>query len=60
MTTTILDTKTEIGEVKNKIPDVSDLVKKVDYNAKISEIEKIYINTSDHNKYLQKKNLMQR
>ena len=28
MTTTILDTKTEIGEVKNKIPDASDLVKK--------------------------------
>lgn len=35
-------------------------LKKVDYNAKISEIEKIYINTSDRNKYLQKKNLMQR
>ena len=35
-------------------------LKKSDYNAKISEIEKIYINTSDHNKYLQKKNLMQR
>lgn len=62
MATTILDTKMEIGEVKNKIPDVSDLVKKkkADYNAQISEIEKIYINTSDHNKYLQKKNLMQR
>lgn len=28
MATTILDTKMEIGEVKNKIPDVSDLVKK--------------------------------
>ena len=26
--------------VENKIPDVSSLVKKIDYNAKISEIEK--------------------
>ena len=29
--------------VENKIPSVSDLVKKPDYDAKMSEMEKIYI-----------------
>ena len=32
MTTAVLNTKIE--EVKNKIPSVSDLVEKTDYNAK--------------------------
>ena len=37
--------------VKNKIPDVSNLVKKPDYNAKISEIEK-QIADHNHGKYV--------
>ena len=57
MTTTAIDTK--IGEAENKIPDVSVLVKKTDYNANTSDIEEntllvlIIIN-------LQEKYLMQR
>ena len=57
MTTTVIDTK--IGEAENKIPDVSVLVKKTDYNANTSDIEEntllvlIIIN-------LQEKYLMQR
>ena len=38
MITAVLNSK--IGVVKNKIPDVSDLVKKTDYDAKISDIER--------------------
>ena len=38
VTTTVLNTK--ISEVEIKIPDISGLVKKKDYNAKISDIEK--------------------
>ena len=49
MTATVLNTKT--GEVENKIPDVSGLVKKKDYDAKISDIEKKYFTNSDHNKF---------
>ena len=37
MTTTVLNTK--ISEVENKIPYTKTLVKKADYNAKISGIE---------------------
>ena len=40
MTTTALNTKT--GEVENKIPHINDLVKKTDYNSKISDIEAKY------------------
>ena len=36
--------------VENKIPNVSDLIKKVDYSAKISEIENKYFTTFDYNK----------
>ena len=46
MTTAVLNTK--IGEVENKIPTVSDLVKKTDYNAEISDIETKYFTTSDY------------
>ena len=49
MTTTVLNTK--ISEVKNKIQVVSDLVKKKDYTAKVSEIEEKYISTYDYNKF---------
>ena len=37
--------------VGNKIPSVSDLVKKTDYFGKTSHIETGYFNTSDHNKF---------
>ena len=30
---------TDKSEIENKIPDTSDIVKKTDYNAKITEIE---------------------
>ena len=37
--------------IKNKIPDVSNLVKKRDYDAKIWDIEDKYITTADNNKF---------
>ena len=38
MTASVLNTK--IGEVENKIPVVSDLVQRIDYDVKTSDIEK--------------------
>ena len=38
-----------MAAVENKIPNVSCLVKKTDYNTKISEIKKII---TDHDKYI--------
>ena len=49
MTTTVLSTK--IGEVENKIPEVSCLVKKANYNNEISEIEAKYFTTSNDRKF---------
>ena len=40
-TTTALNAK--INKFKNKIPNVSNLVKKTDYNIKIPEIENIIL-----------------
>ena len=37
VTTTALDTK--IGEIESQIPDVSSLLKKTDYNLKISDTD---------------------
>ena len=37
--------------IKNKIPNVSNLVKKADYNTKINEIEK-KITDHDHDEYI--------
>ena len=37
--------------VENKIPSVSNIVKKTDYNTKINEIEK-KITDHDHDKYI--------
>ena len=37
MTSTVLNTK--ISEVENKIPTVSGLVKKTDYDAKLSDLK---------------------
>ena len=50
MTTAALDTK--ISEVGNEIPNVSGLVKKTDYNSKMSDIEGKYITISDYNKFI--------
>ena len=49
---TVPNTKTV--EVENKIPDVSGLVKKTDFNPKISDIERKYFTTSDYNKFASK------
>ena len=38
-------------EVENKIPDVSNSVKKPDYHTKIADIENNYITTADYNKF---------
>ena len=44
MITAVFNTK--IGEVKNKIPDVSGFVKETVYGTKISDIEKEHCTTS--------------
>ena len=46
-----LATTAALTAVKNKIPNVINLVKKTDYHAKISDIEKKYLTTSDYNKF---------
>ena len=45
-----LATNSALTAVKNKILDVSSLVKKTDYDAKISDIEK-KVTDHDHDKY---------
>ena len=49
MTTTVLSTK--IGEVENKIPEVSCLVKKANYDNEISDIEAKYFTISNDRKF---------
>ena len=49
---TNLATTTALTAVENKIPNVSNLVKKTDYNTKISEIENKIITDHDHDKYV--------
>ena len=46
-----LATNSALTAVENKIPDVSSLVKKTDYNTKISDIEKKIIG-HNHDKYI--------
>ena len=48
---TNLATTATLTAVENKIPSVTDLVKKTDYDAKISEIENKYFSTSDFNEF---------
>ena len=50
MTATVL--KTKIKEVENKIPDLSGLVQKVHYDAKLSKIEGKYFTTTDYNQFM--------
>ena len=45
---------TEIGEVGKKLPDISGLLKKTDYNAKISDIELKYFTASYYNRFTDK------
>ena len=49
MTTTVLNTR--IKEVDNKIPKLSGLVKKTDYNANVIIITGKYFTSSDYNKF---------
>lgn len=49
---TVLNIK--IGEIKNKMLDVSNVVKKTNYNAKISGIEAKYFTTSGYSKFASK------
>ena len=49
ITTLILTTA--LTTVENKTPDVSNLVKKTDYNTKVSEIERKIVDRS-HDKYI--------
>ena len=46
-----LDTNSALTAVESKIPVVSSLVKKADYDTKISDIEK-KITDHDHDKYI--------
>ena len=46
-----LATTSALNAVENKIPDISSLVKKTDYNAKILDIEK-KVTDHDHDKYI--------
>ena len=48
---TNLPTTAALTAVENKIPNVSDLVKKLNYDEKASEIQKKYFTTSDYNKF---------
>ena len=43
--------KSALTAVENKIPDISSLVKKTDYNTKITELEKKLIDRN-HGKYI--------
>ena len=45
-------TTTALAAVENEIPNVSNLVKKTDYNTKISEIENEITTDHDHAKYI--------
>ena len=49
VTPNVLDVKVK---VESKIPVVSDLVKKMPYNARISDNEGKFITTSDYNKFM--------
>ena len=46
-----LATNSALNAVENKIPDTSSLVKKTDYNTKISETEK-KVTDHDHDQYI--------
>ena len=43
--------KTALTAIENKIPNISKLVKKTDYNTKVTEIEN-KLNNHNHDKYI--------
>ena len=45
-------TTTALTNVENKIPNVSHLVTKIDYNTKIKDIENKITTDHDHDKYI--------
>ena len=47
----IVSNKTALTTVENKIPDIGNLVKKTDYNTKVTEIEN-KLNNHNHDKYI--------
>ena len=53
VTTSVINSvlNTKIKEVDDKIPEFSGLVKKTDYDAKISEMEGKQFTNSDYNKF---------
>ena len=51
LTTTGLATTAILNAVKNEIPNVSDIVKKTDYDAEIPDIDVKYFTMSDYNKF---------
>ena len=51
-----LATTAALNTVENKIPDVSNLVRKTNYDAKIKEIECNTFLTSDYHKFTNQKN----
>ena len=46
-----METKTALNSAEKKIPNVNNLVKKTDYNTKITEVEN-KINNHNHDKYI--------
>ena len=50
--TDLATTTAALTSVENKIPNVSNLLKKPDYNTKISEIENKITTDHDHDKYI--------
>ena len=46
-----LATNTALTAVENKTPNVINLLKRVNYDAKISEIDSKYFTTADYNKF---------
>ena len=47
-----LATINALEDVENKIPTVTNLIKRTDYNIKISEIENKVTTDRDHDKYI--------
>ena len=50
--TNLATTTTALNVVEKEMPNVSNLVKKTDYNTKISEIENKITTDHDHDKYI--------
>ena len=47
-----MDTTTALTSVENKTPNVSNWIKKTEYNTSISEIENKITTDDDHDKYI--------